>query len=99
MPISPKQAVLRGHLLVTLPILAIIAIGVVAGPAIFGSSPPGLGALIAAVLGWLWWSFAIPRWRRWADAQTGNPDAVQRLGQQTFLVWKRGSPFEKTEIK
>ena len=99
MAMSPKQAVLRGHLLVTLPVFALAIVCGLAARVMLGRSRGAIGALLGFVLGWLWWSLMIPRWRRWAERQTSDPAEVQRVAQQTFLVWKRGSPLEKTEIR
>ena len=92
--ISPGRAVAVGHLVVTLPVLAIIAV-----ISLLGWHRFGWGALVAgSVLAWPWWSVSVPRWRRWALAQGADPDAIQRLGELTGLVWPRGWIFEKTEI-
>ena len=92
--LTPLSAVAYGHLVVTLPVLAIMAV-----VAFFAW--PRLGAMsliIGGVLAWPWWSLAVPRWRRWALARGADPDALQRLGERTGLVWPRGWIFEKTEI-
>lgn len=99
MPLSPYQAVLRGHLVVNLPVLLLIGLGGAAAYKSGGTDRLGTGILGGTILAWIWWSFAVPRWRRWANNRTNDPDAVQRLAQRTGLVWKRGSLFEKTEIR
>ena len=92
--LSPSRAVACGHLIVTLPVLAIMAaVAFLAWPRLGGSS-----LIIAGIIAWPWWSLAVPRWRRWALARGADPDALQRLAERTGLVWPRGWIFEKTEI-
>ena len=65
-------------------------------------SPGAAGAIsgfgVGFVLAWLWWSLAVPRWRRWALGRGVDPDELQNLAQKVGLVWRRGSFFEKTEL-
>ncbi|MBK9925669.1 MAG: hypothetical protein IPP66_10290 [Anaerolineales bacterium] len=50
--------------------------------------------------GWLWWSFAVPRWREWALKQPGvTPDELQHAAELALLVWPKNHFFEKTEIR
>jgi Na+/proline symporter len=58
------------------------------------------GILLGVVLGWLWWSFSIPRWREWALKQPGvDPDQLQKAAEIAGLVWPKGHFFEKTEFR
>ena len=60
----------------------------------------GSGLVLGFVLGWLWWSYSVPRWREWALKQPGiNPDELQKAAEVATLVWQKGHFFEKTEIK
>jgi hypothetical protein len=54
---------------------------------------------IGGFLGWTWWSFTIARWRNWAVARGVPPDKLQRWGTIVLLTWRKGSIFEKTEIR
>jgi hypothetical protein len=54
---------------------------------------------VGFILAWCWWSFTVPRWRRWALGRGAPPDKLQRLAAQTGLVWPKGWVFEKTEFK
>jgi hypothetical protein len=111
-PISVWKALLIGHLVINSIVLIIILVGFGVGLAIiklmetlpqpfpdisflFGMISVGLG--IAA--GWLWWSFTVPRWRRWALKSGAPKDELQTWGVLTGLVWPKGSIFEKTEFK
>jgi len=52
------------------------------------------------IAGWLWWSYEVPRWRKWALEQPGvNPDELQAAAEVALLVWPKGRFFEITEIK
>jgi hypothetical protein len=98
-PLSPTRAVLAGHLVVTIPVLAIIASITWFGRAQFGPGRTGLALLAGSAVAWLWWSFATPRWRRWAHSRGADPAAVQRLGAWTGLVWPKGFIAERTEFR
>lgn len=109
---SVWKAILLGHMIVNLPALTIMFVNIAIGLAlayiladIFPSmSDWGFLAVLAGflligfILGWMWWSFIVPRWRRWV-LQKGTPkDELQRWGVLTGLVWPKGSFFEKTEF-
>ena len=55
-------------------------------------------AAVGFVLAWLWWSLAVPRWRRWALARVADPAELERLAVATGLQWKRDSFFSRTEL-
>ena len=50
------------------------------------------------VLAWVWWSFTVPRWRRWALRRGAPAERLQRLGVMTGLLWPKGWLPEKTEF-
>jgi hypothetical protein len=111
---SAVQAVIRGHLIVTLPVFVIIGLTTgVAAVSISVFTPNNteikmqllhalrlpLGGLAGCLLGWLWWSASVPRWREWAKSIGADEEQTQRLGQRTLLVWPKGWFFEKTEFR
>lgn len=60
----------------------------------------GIGFLLGFIMGWLWWSYSVPRWRQWALEQPGvSPDELQKAAEAASLVWPKGHFFEKTEFK
>jgi hypothetical protein len=63
--------------------------------------PLGVFALFSGgfVAAWVYWSFAIPRWRRWARRRGAPAEELQRLAVEANLVWPKGSIFEKTEFR
>jgi hypothetical protein len=96
--LSVLKAILIGWLLVNVPaliiMLGILLIGVRIEPRIWW-----LFLLIGIVLGWTWWSFTVPRWRRWAISSGIPADRLQKFAVATGLTWSKGSIFEKTEMK
>ncbi len=87
---SVGQALLIGHLIVTLPII-FMSLGV---PFVAIMSTGGLltwlGLIIVTlVLFQLWWSFIIPRWARWALRRGTPPDKLQRWAVITGLILTR----------
>ncbi len=57
--------------------------------------------LLAMVLGWLWWSFFVPRWRLYVYKRitTDQIPELKELAIKSFLTWPDDSIFAKTEIK
>jgi len=102
---TPAQAVMWGHVFVTLPVLAIIAatgyLGLRLGGlrhelfALFGLL---IGIILGAAVAWLWWAFTVPRWRDWVEDQGLQPSEVQDLAASTGLIWPVGSRYERTEV-
>ena len=92
---SASRAVLVGHLVVTLPVLLLIALFALVGSALDRAA---VGMLLGALVGWVVWSFLVPRWRDWVAGTDAPRAEVQRLAQATGLVWRQGSLFERTEM-
>ena len=105
-------AILLGHLIVTVPALLFILAGVgicLAVMFLLATLPPpfpGLSYILGIIsagmgmlAGWLWWSYVVPRWRRWAHKNGAPADKLQKWAAITGLVWPKGSIFEKTEFK
>ena len=111
--ISVGTAILVGQLVVNIPVIFIIlsvtVIGIVLTLVLtetFPSLPDltfFLGVLgsivIGTSVGWVWWSFSVPRWRKWAIQKGVPEDRLQKWAVLTGLVWPKGSIFEKTEFK
>lgn len=95
---SAGKAVLLGHLFVNLPVLLLIVGFSVAGKIIVSDAWLSF-LVIGSVLAWTWWSFSVPRWRRWALERGASPDRLQKLAVATGLVWPKGWIPEKTEFK
>jgi hypothetical protein len=109
--LSVWQAILIGHLVITVPVIVAMLyfawLGPIAGGLIvavikinelFWLIRSGI-ILIGFIVAWVWWSVMVPRWRKWA-LQKGIPaDELQKWGVRTGLLWPKGSALEKTEIK
>lgn len=108
-PLSPAQAVLRGHLIATLPaLLLLLAVFLLFARWIAQPMHPpspsfrayferlGIVSLGALLTGWLWWSAAILRWRLWAKSHGADAEEIRKLGERTLLLWPKASLLEKS---
>ena len=101
-PLSARAAVDRGHAVVNRPVRVIMGLVMALG-ALFAfvlhRETLGYAIVISApFVAWIWWSYAVPRWRHWALTRGASPDELQALAQREKLVWPRGHFFEKTEF-
>ncbi len=81
--VSIKAAIWRGQLTVNLPVILIIFAGLV---------------IVGLPLGWLYWSYAVPKWKLWAYARVDDVPALKRAAVRAGLIWPDNHLFEKTEI-
>jgi hypothetical protein len=97
--LTPERAVRVGQLVVNLPVILII--GPMSIPVfLFGGPVWGIAGLLGGpILGWIWWSFSVPRWREWAMEKGVDEELTQALAVRAGLVWPRGHFFEKTEFR
>ena len=93
-----SRAILVGWLVVNLPAIFIMLGVLLVGAAI---EPRGwwLSLIAGFSLGWAWWSYTIPRWRRWALNRGVPADRLRRWAVAVGLTWPRGWVFERTESK
>ena len=96
---TPRQAVLRGHVTVTLPVVLILGVTPVVGGIMAGWQGALLGAFSGSLFAWPWWSFAVPRWRDWVVDHGVRPSDVQQLAEAVGLLWPQGSWLERTEFR
>ncbi len=56
--------------------------------------------LFAVMVGWLWWSYKIVKWKYWAFSQVEieNSYNLYEKAIEIGLIWPTGSVFNKTEI-
>lgn len=94
--LSAAKAVVVGHLVVTVPVLLVIAVAAVVGRT---SGHATAGLVVGCLVGWVLWSFLVPRWRDWVSTTSAPAGEVQRLAQLTGLVWRQGSALERTEMR
>jgi len=102
--VTVDQAISRGKRMINLPTFIIIfGVGVLSIYLSIAKLIPEwamfaafLGAII---LGWIYWSFVITKWRLWAFENVRNVHELQRKAIEAKLIWSEGSFFEKTEIR
>ncbi|MDO5969091.1 hypothetical protein Q4Q35_04655 [Flavivirga aquimarina] len=56
--------------------------------------------VIATMIGWIWWSYKIVKWKYWAFSQINieNSYDLYEKAIGVGLIWPTGSIFNKTEI-
>jgi hypothetical protein len=102
-PLTVFAAVRRGHAVITRPVLAIILV-VMAASYLLGKALGSIPILLATpfvgpLVGWVWWSYAIPQWRDWAHRRGVDPARLQEVAVREWLVWPKGHFFERTEFR
>jgi hypothetical protein len=97
--LTPKRAVLVGHLVISLPVVIIMGLVPLLGYILRGQNGAMIGAVLGFVVAWLWWSVFVPRWREWARSRGADEKRTQFLAERSLLVWPKGSILEKTEIR
>lgn len=102
--VTVDKALRRGQLIVNVPVFIIMF--TIVGFCISLSAQklaPGylilIGILLAPLAGWIYWSFAITRWRIWAFTNVDNVNELKSKAISGKLIWPDGHIFEKTEIR
>jgi hypothetical protein len=80
-------AILVGQLVVNVPVVGIMIAALFLGSRII---PWELCLFLGSILGWVWWSFTVPRWRDWAYAHGIDPARLQKLAVRIGLTWPKG---------
>src|SRR5687767_3115341 len=97
-PLGVWRAVFVGWLVVNTPamiiVLGIVLVGMMREPKLWW-----LFLSIGFFVGWGWWSYTIPRWRRWALKRGAPAEKLQKLAVAVGLTWPKGWIFEKTEFR
>src|SRR5438067_13896771 len=81
------KAILIGQLVVNIP-----AVGIMIAALFLGSivAPWELSVILGSILGWVWWSYTVSRWRDWAQAHGLDPQRLQKVAVRTGLTWPKG---------
>ena len=58
----------------------------------------GLAFLLFFVVGWLFWSIMVTKWKIWAYSRVKKIHKLKRLAIENQLIWPDGKWFNKTEI-
>jgi len=92
--IGTLKAVLVGWLSVNVRAILIMLVGIWLGLGVF-QSIWWVAILSGFVLGWLWWSYTMPRWRRWAHQHGISPAQLQTYAVRAGLAWPAGTLLAK----
>ena len=91
------RIILIGWLCINIPITAILLL---AGFfAFFLGYNFRMGVLLGGIIGWVYWSFTIPLWRKWALKECNNEEKLEKYGRLFLLTFKKNSLFSRTEYK
>ncbi len=81
-------AILAGQLFVNIPVV-VIMLGAIWLGRLMLNSYWWIFLLVGFAVAWLWWAFALPRWRQWA-LQKGIPeDRLHKAAVMTGLEWPK----------
>jgi hypothetical protein len=102
--VSIDKALQRGHEMLSYPVWIIMfgCLGICFYLGIKGILSKWIipiGFVLAFVLGWLYWSFMVTRWRLWAFENVRNVHELKKRAVLEKLIWPDNSIFEKTEIR
>lgn len=90
------KLVLIGHSLISVPIIALY------GLLYFNLESANLFHIIGVLLStWIYWSFAIPRWRLWSIKRIKSKEQYSRLRKlaiNTGLLWPKEYSLTNTEF-
>jgi hypothetical protein len=102
--VTVDKALRRGQFIVNVPVFLIMFS--VSGLCIVlpaNKLAPGylilLGIALGPLAGWIYWSFAITRWRIWAFTNVDDINELKSRAISSKLIWPDGHIFEKTEIR
>lgn len=102
--ITVSKAISKGHLFVTAPVF-IVMFGTIGAALYLGVEKllpfwiVPASFLIGPILGYLYWSYSITKWRLWAFENVRNVHELNRRSISQNLIYKEGSFFEKTEFR
>jgi hypothetical protein len=102
--VTVDKALTRGQLTVNIPVFFIMfgVMGLCFYLAILKLIPfyfAPTSILLGPVVAWIYWSFAITRWRIWAFSNVNDVHELKTLAISGQLIWPDGSFFERTEIR
>ncbi|RZJ71455.1 hypothetical protein [Flavobacterium sp.] len=84
--ISSYQIIWKGYFWINIPVMIILLssfFALVSFTNLNASSCIMLGALVA----WIYWSFMISKWIRWALKNNVEPKTLHKLGVRSLLLW------------
>jgi len=104
MQVSVEAALRRGHLMLKVVPLTIFVLSLMLSMVLIYLrmiTPWGIAFafIIGGVASWLWWSFAVTRWRIWSLTHVRNIHELMAYAVQDKLVWEKGSWLQHMEIR
>lgn len=102
--VSVDDAIKKGQRIVNIPVIAImyslLGLGVIISTNnLLPAWAVSVVIVLAIGLAWLYWSFAITKWRLWAFENVRNVHELKKRAIAKKLIWPEGNFFEKTEIR
>ncbi len=101
--VTVDEAISRGRRMISYPVM-VIMFGII-GVSVYLSTenliPVSyliIGIVSGLLLGWLYWSFMVTKWKVWAFDNVRNVHELQRKAVEAQLIWNEGSFWGKTEI-
>lgn len=91
-----RRAIVVGHLVVNLPMIAIMVGTVLYG--VMRHVPVPVALAVGAILSWPYWSLVAPRWRAWALSRGTPAGILQHEAVRNGILWPKGWVFERSEI-
>lgn len=91
------KIILYGWIFINLPITILMAAGGFIAYHLGDSYK--IGILIGGAVGWIYWSFTIPLWRKWALSKGVDEQKLEKYGVWFLLIFKKGSLLSKTEYR
>lgn len=97
-----KEAIRKGFWVVNCPVFVLLF-----APALIVLNLPentipsyygGISLVSGFILGWLWWSYSVPKWRLWAVSYVNDVESLIVEAIESNLMWPPGHFFQKTEI-
>jgi hypothetical protein len=94
--VTVDEAIAKAQRTINLPVILFIIGGIggtvyVASQKILPYWVIPIGIVLAIGLGWLYWSFMIPKWKVWAFENVRNVHELQKRAVREKLIWAEGS--------
>lgn len=83
---SDFDVLIKGQLTVNMPIIVIMVLTFF-GLLQFADLSLRLNALIAFAVGWIFWSFLVKNWIKWAMKNNISDEKILKIGKPGLLVW------------
>jgi len=99
--ISIDSALKKAQNMITIPSM-VAMFGIIILSYLLGNNgviPKGfvpLGFLLGIILGWIVWSYQVPKWKIWAYKRVEDINELKRQAVESKIIWKDNSLLTKT---